>query len=153
MQARTKAGFSERKPKPGMDGLAAGRLGGGDDVGDPQVAVRRGRRADADGLVGHPHVQRLALGGRVDGHGLDAELVERADHADRDLTPVRDEDAGEHRSDDRLGVGRLELEEQLAELDGLAALDVDRLHPALLLGLELVEELHRLEQAQRLADA
>ncbi len=136
-----------------MDGLAARRLGGGDDVGDPQVALCRRGRADADRLVGHLDVERLALGGRVDGDRLDAELVERADHADRDLTPVRDEDAGEHRQDDRLGVGRLELEEQLAELDRLAALDVDRLDPALLLGLELVEELHRLEQAQRLADA
>src|SRR6186997_2997854 len=52
-------------------------------------------------------------------------------------------------SDDRLGVGRLELEEQLTELDRLAALDVDRLHPTLLLCLELVEELHCLEEAER----
>ena len=80
-----------------VDRLAAGRLGGGDDVRDPEVAVRGRRRADADRLVGHPDVQRLALGRRVDGHRLDAELVQRADHADRDLTPVRDEDAGEHR--------------------------------------------------------
>jgi len=79
-----------------VDRLASGRLRGGYDVGNPQVALGRGRRADADRLVGHPDVERLSLGGRVDGDGLDAELVERADDADRDLTPVRNEDAGEH---------------------------------------------------------
>ena len=36
------------------------------------------------------------VGGRVDGDGLDAELVQRADHADGDLAAVRDQDAGEH---------------------------------------------------------
>ena len=81
-----------------VDGLAAGRLGGRDDVGDPQVAVASPTGGPMQtALVGHPDVERLALGGRVDGDRLDAELVERADHADRDLTPVRDEDAREHR--------------------------------------------------------
>ena len=37
-------------------------------------------------------VQGVAVGLRVDGHGGDAELVERADHAHRDLAPVGDQD-------------------------------------------------------------
>ena len=74
----------------GMDGLAAGRLGGGDHVRDPQVALGRRRRADADRPVGEPDVQRVAVGGRVDGDRLDAELVDRADHPDGDLAAVRD---------------------------------------------------------------
>ena len=41
-------------------------------------------------------VQRVLVGGRVDGDGLDAELVQRADHADGDLAAVRDQDAVEH---------------------------------------------------------
>ena len=39
---------------------------------------------------------RVAVGLRVDGDGGDAELVERADDADRDLAAVGDQDLGEH---------------------------------------------------------
>src|SRR5688500_4724254 len=45
---------------------------------------------------------------------------------------------------------RLELEQQLAELDGLAVLDVDRPDDPLGLRLDLVHQLHRLEDAERL---
>ena len=41
-------------------------------------------------------MERVLVRRRVDGDGLDAELVQRADHADGDLAPVRDEDAVEH---------------------------------------------------------
>ena len=102
-----------------VNGLAAGRLGRGDHVRDPQVALGRRRRPDADGRVGHAHVERVALGRRVDRDRLDAELVQRPDHPDRDLTPVRDEDAGEHRQTIGWASTGVELEEQLAELDGL----------------------------------
>src|SRR5262245_10069068 len=44
----------------------------------------------------------------------------------------------------------LELEEELAVLDGLGVLDVDGTHHARALGLQLVEELHRLEDAEHL---
>src|SRR4029450_9879151 len=46
---------------------------------------------------------------------------------------------------------RLEVEERLAELDGLPILDVDRADNALDLGLDLVHQLPRLEDAERLA--
>ena len=81
---------------PGMDAVALGRLGRGDDRGDVEVAPRGRRRPDADGTVGQADVQGLLVRGRVDGHGLDAQLVGGADHADRDLAPVGDEDAPEH---------------------------------------------------------
>ena len=74
----------------GMNRLAAGRLGRGDHVRDAQVALRRGRRADADGPVGEADVKRVAVGGRVDGDGFGAELVDRADDPDGDLAAVRD---------------------------------------------------------------
>src|SRR5690242_5165452 len=45
---------------------------------------------------------------------------------------------------------RLELEEQLSELDGLSILCVDAAHDALDVRLHLVHQLHRLEDAQRL---
>src|SRR5207253_8154843 len=45
----------------------------------------------------------------------------------------------------------LELEEQLAELHRLRVLRIDRAHDALDVRLDLVHELHRLEDAERLA--
>src|SRR5690242_130046 len=52
---------------------------------------------------------------------------------------------------DRPPVQRLELEEQLAVLDRLRVADVDPPHDRLDLGLHLVHQLHRLQDAQRLA--
>src|SRR4051794_25288982 len=46
---------------------------------------------------------------------------------------------------------RLELEEQLAELDWLCILDMDRAHDPVDVRLHLVHELHRFENAERLA--
>ena len=77
-----------------MHGLAAGRRRRGDHGRDAEIALGRGRRADADRAVGHPYVHGALVGLRVDRHGLDVELVECADHAHRDLTAVGDEDLG-----------------------------------------------------------
>src|SRR5437870_5064516 len=52
---------------------------------------------------------------------------------------------------ERPPVQRLQLEEELAELDRLGVLDRDRPDDALDVGLHLVHELHRLEDAERLA--
>src|SRR5215211_5555859 len=52
---------------------------------------------------------------------------------------------------ERAPVEGLELEEQLSVLDRLGVLDVDRPHRAGNVRLELVEQLHRLEDAERLA--
>jgi len=46
--------------------------------------------------VGQPDVERVPIRGRVDGHCLDVALVQRADDAHRDLSPVGDENAPEH---------------------------------------------------------
>src|SRR5262245_54962398 len=46
---------------------------------------------------------------------------------------------------------RLQLEQQLPELGGRRVLQADGAHDAALLGHDLVEELHRLDQAERLA--
>ena len=112
-----------------MNRLAAGRLAAATTRGDVQVALGRGRRADADGAVGHAGRGARPVGSRVDGDRLDAELVQRADHADGDLAPVRDQDPREHL--ERWSGGgrdRLELEQQLAVLDRLGVPDVDRTH-------------------------
>jgi len=80
----------------GMNRLGAGDLAGRDDRGEVQVALPRRRRADAHGLVGHADVHRVGVGGRMDGDGPDAHLAAGADHPQRDLAAVGDEDLVEH---------------------------------------------------------
>ncbi len=48
-----------------MHGIGAGDLAGGDDLMDVQIAFARGRRADADALVGKAHMHRVGVGGGV----------------------------------------------------------------------------------------
>src|SRR5262249_42055666 len=83
-------------------GRMRGRAGGGGRWGDHgpdvEIALGRRRRPDAHGPVGEAHVQRALVGGRIDGHGLDAHLVEGADDAHGDLAAVRDQNAREHQS-------------------------------------------------------
>ena len=55
----------------------------------PHLAAGRG--ADADGLVGELHVQRVLVGVRVHRDRLQAHLLAGADDAHRDLAPVRNE--------------------------------------------------------------
>ncbi len=80
----------------GVDRVGAADLGGGDQPRNAQVRVARRRGTDAHIIVGEAHVQRLAVGLGVHGHRLDAEFLARADHAERDLSAVRDEDLLEH---------------------------------------------------------
>ena len=82
-----------------MDRVGAGDLGGAEHRRHVQIAVGAARRTDADVLVGEPHVQRVLVGLRIDGDGLDAQLAAGADDAQRDLSAVGDQDFLEH--DDR----------------------------------------------------
>ena len=79
-----------------MDGVALGRGCGGDEGRDAQIAVGRERRPDVNRALGEADVEALAVGGRVHGDGLDAELATGADDADRDLAAVGDQDPLEH---------------------------------------------------------
>ena len=62
-----------------------------------EVALRRRPGADEVRLVRGPHVRAPPVGLRVDGDAADAELAQRAEHADRDLAAVRDEHLREGR--------------------------------------------------------
>ena len=81
----------------GMDRLDVGDLGGGDDPGDVQVTVGAGGLADADRAVGQREVRRIAVGLRVDGDHLDAQLLAGADDPQRDLTTVGHQNTLKHR--------------------------------------------------------
>ena len=80
----------------GVDGLDVGDLGGADEAGDVEVALRGGGRADADGLVGQGQVRRVAVGLAEDGHDLDAQVAAGPDDPQGDLTAVGDQDALKH---------------------------------------------------------
>jgi hypothetical protein len=71
-------------------------LGRADDRWHVQVTVGASRRSDTDVLVGEADVQRVLVGLGVHGHGLDAELAARVDHAQGDLAAVRNQDLLEH---------------------------------------------------------
>ena len=79
-----------------MDRVGAGDLAGGDDRRDVEVALARRRRADADALVGEPHMHGVGVGRRMDGDRRDADLLAGAEHAERDLAAVGDQDLVEH---------------------------------------------------------
>ena len=59
-----------------------------------QVALRRRRRSEPDGRVGHADVRCVGVRVAVDRDRLDPELVAGADDADRDLAAVRDRTRG-----------------------------------------------------------
>ncbi len=152
-----------------VDGVGAGDLGRGDDGRDVEVALRRRRRPDADGLVGEADGECVAVGRGVHRDGLDPHLAAGADDAERDLAAVGDEDFLDHRvlrvaycvflrfgaSDTQYETRNrflgTEHKQRLLELDGLPVLDQDLLDGAGGLGLDLVHQLHRLDDAQRLA--
>ena len=79
-----------------VDGLGAGVLGGGDNVGHHQVALVGGRGSDADGFVGIAHGQRVGVFGGVHDDRLHAELAAGALYAQGHFPAVGDENLVEH---------------------------------------------------------
>ncbi len=76
-----------------VDRVDIGDLGRADDARDVEVRLVRGALADADGAVGEFQVRRVGVGLAVDADGLDAEFAAGAEHAQRDLAAVGDQDA------------------------------------------------------------
>ena len=77
--------------------IAAQRLRGGHDGGDVQVGGRAGG-GQRHGLVGQRGVQCARVVLREHGHGGDAEVLCRADHAHGDLPAVGNEQLLEHQA-------------------------------------------------------
>jgi hypothetical protein len=90
-------GVLGQEPVAGVDRLRAGAPRGLDQGGDRQVGLRRRRRADPQRGVGLADVRRLAIGVGVDGDRPVPERARRAQHADRDLAAVGDQDRVERR--------------------------------------------------------
>ena len=130
-----------------MDGVDAGDGRGREDRRDVEVAVARRRRADADRLVGQPHMHGVAVGRRMDRHRLDAHLAAGAMDAERDLAAVGDQDLVEHRADASYST----IISGSPNSTGWRVVDQDLRHRAGLGRLDRIEGLHRLDDQQRLA--
>ena len=79
-----------------MDRLGAAALRGLEDPLDREVRLARRRRPDRVCLVGEPHVERLAVRFGIDRYRGDSHLATRADHPDRDLAAIGDQELTEH---------------------------------------------------------
>ena len=86
-----------QKPIARMNCIGVRQLGGRNDIGNVEIGIGGGGRADADRLVGQPHVHRIAVGGRMDCDRLDPHFVAGPMDAKRDLAPVGDQDLVERR--------------------------------------------------------
>ena len=74
-----------------VHGVGAGLLGGGDDLLDVEVGVRRGGAAQRVRLVGETDEESVPVGVGVHRHAADACVLARPDDPDRDLASVGDQ--------------------------------------------------------------
>ena len=84
------------EPVPWVNSLRAGapsRLHDGPHV---QVGIGRRRPGEVNGVVGESDVTGSRVRVRENGHGGDAQVAARAPHAHGDLSPIGDQNLGEH---------------------------------------------------------
>ena len=91
-----------KKPVAGVNCVHVGDFRSADDVGDVQIAFAASRRADAKGLVGKSHVERIAVRLRIHGDSRDSQLLARTDDTKGDFPSVGDQNFAEHHRRERL---------------------------------------------------
>ena len=84
-------GILRQKSVAGMHGLGAALLRGVDDALDVEITVARPRRAEQHRLVGHRHMQRIAIGLGINRDGAQAHRFCSTDHAASDLAAIGDQ--------------------------------------------------------------
>ena len=92
-------GVLAQKSVARMNGLGAVRLRRVENAVDAQIAFGRCGRPDVRGFVGHTHMERSAIGIRVDGDARDPHLAQRANDAHRNLAAIGDQDLAEHEAE------------------------------------------------------
>ena len=96
LQALGEGGVLGQEAEARVDRLRAGLAHGVDDLVLDEIALRRWRAADVDGLVGHVDGHRAGVGVRKDHDRLDAHAPGRLDHPAGDFPAVGDQDFREH---------------------------------------------------------
>ncbi len=91
-----KFGILRQEAIAGMHRIGTGLIDGGEDIINLQVAMRRGRRADINGLIGFLHMQRVGIRLRVHRDRTDAHLAARAHDTHSNLTTIRNQYFLEH---------------------------------------------------------
>ena len=86
------AGIFREKAISRMDGVRTAGQCSRDDLGTVEMGRNRCSALELHRLARHPNMLRPPLDMVIDGDGGDAERIERADHAHRDLAPVGDQD-------------------------------------------------------------
>ena len=81
-----------QKADTGVDGVGAGEFRHRHDGTLVEVGILRRRRADANRFVGEAGVHGVRVGGRMDRDGRNPHLARSPDQAQRDLTPVCNDD-------------------------------------------------------------
>jgi hypothetical protein len=88
LHAFGKIGVFAQKAITWVDGLRVADLGRRNDGWHIQIALRRRRRAYANGLVRQLHIFGIAVGFGIDHHGLNTHLAASALHAQSDLPAI-----------------------------------------------------------------
>ena len=71
-----------------MSRVGFAELSRADDLIDFQITLSRPRRTNADGTIGELDIPRVAIRLAANDDRLDAKLVTRADHAERDFAAI-----------------------------------------------------------------
>ena len=97
-QSGSKVHVFRQEPIARMHRLRAGLGDGVHDLVDHDIRLVRRGRADMHRLIGHRHMQRVAVGVGIDRNRLDPHFAGRLDNAAGNFAPVGDQDFLEHRS-------------------------------------------------------
>src|SRR5438045_6306069 len=84
------------KSVAGMNRVNVADLGRAHDAIDSQIALKAGRRTDADRFISKLDVQRIDVCFGIDRQRADAEFVTGANHPERDLSAVNTQNFLEH---------------------------------------------------------
>jgi len=103
---RGEIGVLRQEAVAGMDRIRLERLGCLHEQRLVQIALRRARRADADGAIGELHRERVAVSLRINLDGLDPQVAARAIDAHGDFAAVGDQHASNRLRHARLAVRR-----------------------------------------------
>ena len=79
-----------------MNGIDVGDLGRADHRRNVEIAARALCGTNANGFIGESHVQAVAIGLRVNGHGFDAKILAGANDANGDFASIGDQNFLEH---------------------------------------------------------